>query len=618
MDDFEQLSLFDEFLTEYKISKPVRLISFFSGIEAQYKALKFLCDCLDVPVESYKTCEWAYNSIIGCNAIHNRDFTDYSEGKAKEEMLARINGISVDYNKPLSEEQLAKKPLKWIKNAYNNCIANHNLLNIMDVHGKDLEIVDTDKYEYILTYSFPCQDLSLAGLRKGMDISQSEGGTRSGLLWEVERILTELSEKPQILIMENVPAIHSEKDYPNFEKWMLRLEELGYCNFYTDLNAKDFGIPQNRERTFMVSILGENLNYKFPRPIPRKYNLKDFLEDKNKVDKKYYLSQKMINYLTGINQKKSKFDRSSRFESSLKLTNESGVAGCITTAAGQRVTDNFIIDDLYENREKRIFTEDAPTLRAERNGLKVGIVDDFVTKKYEEYLSENGGLVPEFFNPYNKTELTDLAPTQTTQSGSTTSSATILIKENTEDGYRIAHEGDGINISSRMHHQRGNVQYGMSQTLKTTCEVGVCEFSETEAKLFTEDGNIRRYIDSEIIDKFNEGDMATTTFPNGYGHGPRTHKDLSITLNTIDRPVVKQDFRIRKLTPKEAMRLMGFQDIDTEHMYEYDLTDSAIFHCAGDSIVVTCLIAIIGKLFGLEQNQIKEIIYEYIEEIKNE
>ena len=108
---YEQLNLFEDVLTEYKITKPCRLISFFSGIEAQFKALKFLGDHLGVSVESYKTCEWAYNSIIACNAIHNRDFTDYSEGKTKEEMLNRIKGISVDYNEPLSNEQLSKKSL---------------------------------------------------------------------------------------------------------------------------------------------------------------------------------------------------------------------------------------------------------------------------------------------------------------------------------------------------------------------------------------------------------------------------------------------------------------------------------------------------------------------------
>ena len=154
---YEQLSIFDGFWQDYVIKKPVRLISLFSGIEAQFKALNFLGKKLGVQVESYKTCEWAYNSIVACNAIHNRDFTDYSQGKTKEELINEIKGISVDYNNPLADEQLAKKPLKWLQNAYNNCIANHNLLNIMNVKGGDLEVKDTDKYEYILTYSFPCQ-----------------------------------------------------------------------------------------------------------------------------------------------------------------------------------------------------------------------------------------------------------------------------------------------------------------------------------------------------------------------------------------------------------------------------------------------------------------------------
>ena len=141
-----------------------------------------------------------------------------------------------------------------------------------------------------------------------MDTSQSEGGTRSGLLWEVERILNEckqLGSLPNVLIMENVVQVHSEKDMPNFRKWIQALEDLGYNNYWEDLNAKDYGIPQNRVRTFMVSVLGHQYNYKFPKSFKREKNLKDFLEDN--VDEKYYLSKKMIDYLTGVNQRKSKY-----------------------------------------------------------------------------------------------------------------------------------------------------------------------------------------------------------------------------------------------------------------------------------------------------------------------
>jgi DNA (cytosine-5)-methyltransferase 1 len=154
--------------------------------------------------------------------------------------------------------------------------------------GSDLEIVDTDKCCYILTYSFPFQDLSLAGKGKGM---AKGGGTRSGLLWEVERLLNECSELPQILLMENVTQVHGKKNKEHFDEWIAFLENKGYSNYWQDLNAKNFGIPQNRNRTFMVSILGD-YTYEFPKESPLALRLKDFLE--KTVDKKYYLSDLAI------------------------------------------------------------------------------------------------------------------------------------------------------------------------------------------------------------------------------------------------------------------------------------------------------------------------------------
>ena len=116
-------------------------------------------------------------------------------------------------------------------------------------------------------------------------------GTRSGLLWEVERILTEIrdnnGELPQILFMENVPQVHSQDNMPDFRKWLDFLESLGYVNYWQDLNAKNYGVAQNRERCFMFSFLGE-YNYKFPNPVPLKKKLKDYLEDN--VDEKYYIN----------------------------------------------------------------------------------------------------------------------------------------------------------------------------------------------------------------------------------------------------------------------------------------------------------------------------------------
>ena len=161
------------------------------------------------------------------------------------------------------------------------------------------------------------------------------------MLWEVERILTECYELrllPQILLMENVPQIHNEQNIKDFHKWQVRLEELGYKSYWQDLIATDYGIPQTRNRTFMISILGD-YSYTFPKPIPLKLKLKDMLEDK--VDEKYYLSDKMINCFLS-ESKNSKFPRRERFLQTLETTNEKGIAATLCTTGGTRCTDNFI------------------------------------------------------------------------------------------------------------------------------------------------------------------------------------------------------------------------------------------------------------------------------------
>lgn len=133
------------------------------------------------------------------------------------------------------------------------------------------------------------QDLSVAGKGKGMT---KGSGTRSGLLWEVERILTECKEYngklPQVLLMENVPQVHGKKNMADFQKWLDFLESLGYTNVWQDLNAKDYAnVAQNRNRCFMVSFLG-NYTYKFPEPIELTKTMQDYLEDE--VDEKYYVN----------------------------------------------------------------------------------------------------------------------------------------------------------------------------------------------------------------------------------------------------------------------------------------------------------------------------------------
>lgn len=229
------LSIFDELYDKYKIKKPIRLIEFFGGYGSQALALKYL----GVESEHWKLVEWAIKSIQAYKDMHfTDDDVDYSKDISKEQIIERLKyfGISSNYNEPMTLEQIKRLNENQLRTIFNNIVATHNLVNIQQVKGEDLEITDTDKYDYILTYSFPCQDLSLAGKGKGM----SDTSTRSGMLWEVERILTEcydLGTMPQILLMENVPQVHGSDNVKDFNKWQLRLEELGYKNYWQDLNG---------------------------------------------------------------------------------------------------------------------------------------------------------------------------------------------------------------------------------------------------------------------------------------------------------------------------------------------------------------------------------------------
>ncbi len=279
----EQISIFDldEELPIYKIdrNKTIRLISLFSGYDSQKLAFNYL----DIDVEHYRAVEFDKYAIQSLNEIHNTNFP---------------------------------------------------ILDITHIKGGYLGIEDTDKYTYVMTYSFPCTDLSLAGKRAGMEKGSN---TRSGLLWEVERLLNEVDNLPQILIMENVPQVLTSNGWRD---WVSFLERKGYSNYAEILNAKNYGIPQNRERCFMVSILGK-YNYKFPKGFELKYRLKDLLECE--VDESYYLSDKFLNYCLGINQKPSKFPRAKRFIESLTMTNDKEIATAISTNAGNRPVDNFIL-----------------------------------------------------------------------------------------------------------------------------------------------------------------------------------------------------------------------------------------------------------------------------------
>ena len=319
------------------------------------------------------------------------------------------------------------------------------------IYGENYEPQDVTKWDRnidvdLIFHGSPCQDFSIAGKGAG---GEEDSGTRSSLMWHTVRIVEKL--KPKYVIWENVKAVISKKHIETFDKYLEKMENLGYTNYYQVLNAKDYGIPQNRERVFTVSVLKEptgnlllsfppkieykKINFTFPPKQELKLRLKDMLEDE--VDEKYYLKN----------------------------------------------------------------------------------INEFVKKRYIEK-----GYIPELFNPYNKKEIKNIAPTQSTQCGSTTSSCAVLYSD----------------------YSKKKIQ--------------------------------------ENISRINGKESGTIT------------ANAMQSFNHDNCQMVNSGCRIRKLTPLECWRLMGFDDEDF-YKAEQVNSNSQLYKQAGNSIVVNVLETIFKELF---------------------
>ena len=343
------------------------------------------------------------------------------------------------------------------------------------IHGPTLNLGDISKIDPkdipqhdLFTYSFPCQDLSVAGKQAGLG-----EGTRSGLLYECEKIIEYC--RPKYLLLENVKNLVGKKFKADFDKWLEYLEGLGYTNYWKVLNAKNYGVPQNRERVFAVSILGEHKPFEWPTPIPLDKCIADILEEQ--VDEKYYLSEEIQKRFKITNQNK----------------NVLGTTKPNFRTIGQR--------DLVYNKE--------------------GIMGSLVATDYKQ---------PKQIAEINQVGMLD-------------------IKGN-EQIRRVY--GDN----------------GISPTLTATGENGA-----------------KKIICEQRCDE-----------------GLRFFKDnICGTIRTIDaggdKRVIEENFKIRKLTPRECFRLMGMRDDDIDKIQAAGISNTQQYKMAGNSIVVNVLEAIFKNLF---------------------
>lgn len=325
-------------------------------------------------------------------------------------------------------------------------IAAFNAIHGTNFEPQDIREWDKDLEVDLLVGGSPCQDFSVAGKNAGGD----EGsGTRSSLLYEQLRIIEKL--RPKYVIWENVKNLLSKKHVHNWNAYAERMEEIGYKNYCQVLNAKDYGVPQNRERVFTVSIrldVPYCWAFKFPARRPLTKRLKDMLE--TEVDEKYYLSDKQVSALINSN-----YDQNKRF---YKVD---GVSPTISTMGGGQRQPK-IIDDTYGYETKpREYNDASPTLRSGRQGLKV--VEPFVVASRGRGENNVQHLEP------RKDGLTNTLT-------SVQKDNYVAIKTANTKGYDMATDGDGIDLGyPDSQTRRGRVGHGVAKTLPTSDSQGVMD-----------------------------------------------------------------------------------------------------------------------------------------------
>lgn len=286
----------------------IKLFETFSGIGSQAKALKNI----GMKFNLFANVDWDVGAIISYDLIHNgkQDLTKYKD-LSKEEIILKLEKyqISMDGKVPYDKSKLKlinRNLAIRVLCAIENC---NNLVSITDIKGQDIpEDID------IFTYSFPCQDLSLAGIFHGEKLGIDRGANnRSGMLWEVERILKEMvslnKKLPKFLLMENVKNLTAPRHNGNFKEWQDYLSKIGYYNKIYTLNASNFGIPQDRVRIYMISIfVGNGIDKLTKEEFIKKYFEKYNLENKDYV-KTILKSEKTLQDILKVNYSIEKYKK---------------------------------------------------------------------------------------------------------------------------------------------------------------------------------------------------------------------------------------------------------------------------------------------------------------------
>lgn len=597
----------------------LKINELFSGIGSQNSALKRL----GIEYEITTTSDLDTPAIISYAAIHCglldklKDF-DFPSGETMANYLLDRNiGWDFKENKPYNWKRFIDKKngegKKVLKKAY--------LATVLSNNAGDISKIEKLDYADLWTYSFPCQDISVAGKRAGI-----EEHTRSGLLYEVERLLNvsaEHGELPKYLLLENVKNLVGKQFKGQFDEWLEYLDELGYKNYWKVLNAKNYGIPQNRERVFVVSIRKDmDKGYEFPKGFDNGLRLKDFLEDE--VDEKFYISQektgKLISQIKDGKKGTLPNVTDTPLSTSALSSREhrcSGWKETIGTLCARDYKDPkcvaipCITPDREEKRQNgRRFKEDGEPMFTltgqDRHGvLQVGNIVDTGNwnnpQRGRIYSAEGcspalntvggGGLEPKILRP-ERTEYGKAIRKQYEAGEIQESRHNMTELQPREDGISntlTTVQKDNLLLEPKiLIDDTWSEKFGGTKTYRDYCPTLRSE--RTGLKVAVREATKQGYAEATV------GDSINIQFPNSDTRRGRVGKEVAQTLETsCNQATLTHDYRIRKLTPKECWRLMGFTDEEFLKAEEVN-SNSQLYKQAGNSIVVDVMEGICGRL----------------------
>ena len=505
-----------------------------------------------------------------------------------------LENLGIDFTSDISEID------RYAIQAYNQLHgATHNWGDICKIDETQLPYYD------LITYSSPCQDFSVAGLGKGGDAGS---GTRSSLLWQCERIIRAV--KPKYLLMENVKNLVGERHKHNFIKWLKVLESLGYQNFWKVLNAKDYGVPQNRERVFVVSILGGG-QYLFPNPIKLEKRLKDVLE--SDVDEKYYISQDKVDKLinNSFSQERDRL-KNDDICNALRARDYKGpqcikeISNTIRCGGGGSLDSKHTWDIIKEpialDEQNDCSRTDGTvgTLTTDGSSPKHNnrVIEPQVKQVGNIVKTDSFGGNPERGRVYDDK---GISPCLSTMQGGGLEPKimcydipqTVTVRKNEVDINEFIRQLRGhkkkVGIS--------NKQIAVSLNLPLTM---VEHWFRTDNCFSVPDKDIWFKLKELLKIELSDYDAFVTEFEEREGTFEKANRCYgtdgiapTMTAASSDEKIIHQ-YRIRKLTPRECWRLMGVKDEQFDKLH--DISNTQLYKLAGNSIVVDVLMGIFKNL----------------------